>query len=591
MSHIGHLGRWTLRVLCIVLTLRLGFCAVPASASPNIQDSCVVRGRLLTASGRPVRAGFVRIYGPGSIGRRTLTKADGTFLTSVPHPGGYHIACAAVHHKTVFLPLLVAQPGVIGIAVKLGAPSFKVSPDTLSLIGDFNGFRLDGAIPLQSSAASAFKAVVPVSGDTLHYQVVGASDDRTPLAGTMADTFILDRRQPLIDNHLASFISLVITHRDSAVVVFNMDDLPKGATDAVVAFDDSLSQAARLAAIRQDFNKRERRVLDAYAAYRAAGGASDSFHWDSPVDLHDIDRAVAQERDPLLRAYMLLGYTHFAPSGIDTEHARRILTELTPDSPLWSLEWGGPERTFYNIARSLGDPVAARRYAERVVACSPDSTVRAAFLYFLSYDAHLRGANDELGRYFTRLEGEFPRSLYAERGRREFAPNRVIAVGRDVPDFRFRHLSDSTRAYTKQDFEGKFVLIDFWATWCGPCLGELPYLDRAYRLFGGRGLAILSVSFDQTARDVERLRTARWPMPWLHAWQVGGFSSDAARAFEIVGIPRPILVGPQGKILAVDEDLRGERLERTLARFMEPQLRHDRRKSEHSPRLRPRTKA
>ena len=80
-----------------------------------------------------------------------------------------------------------------------------------------------------------------------------------------------------------------------------------------------------------------------------------------------------------------------------------------------------------------------------------------------------------------------------------------------------------------------------------------------------RGLEILSLSFDQHASQVDEFRQAKWPMPWLHAFVEGGFRSDLAKRFEVVGIPTPILVDETGTIIATAGFLRGETLEKTLA--------------------------
>lgn len=206
-----------------------------------------------------------------------------------------------------------------------------------------------------------------------------------------------------------------------------------------------------------------------------------------------------------------------------------------------------------------------REYAEEVVEVHGDSSVRAAFLYDLLSEAHRIGDLQRAGRYYTRMATDFSSTVQADWARKEFAPNRAIMRGNAAPDFAFASLQDSTRIYRPAEFRGKYLLIDFWATWCGPCVGELRYLQRAHEDYKDRGLVVLSVSFDERPDDVRRFRGPKWPMPWLHAFVPQGFASDAARAFEIAGIPRPILIDPEGKIIAVDDELRREALDRTLA--------------------------
>ena len=94
------------------------------------------------------------------------------------------------------------------------------------------------------------------------------------------------------------------------------------------------------------------------------------------------------------------------------------------------------------------------------------------------------------------------------------------------------------------------------------------YLHKVYDRFKDRGLVILSLSLDQKPEDVEQFMKEEWDMPWLHSFVEGGFTSPLAESFEVWGIPKPILIGPDGTILATGSELRGDRLEATLARHL-----------------------
>lgn len=142
---------------------------------------------------------------------------------------------------------------------------------------------------------------------------------------------------------------------------------------------------------------------------------------------------------------------------------------------------------------------------------------------------------------------------------------RDVQVGDSVPAFEVRALADSTVTYSDESLRGQTVLLDFWATWCAPCIAELPDLHDAYESYSDDGFTILSLSFDGSPQEVVAFREDEWAMPWLHAFVEGGFRSDVAEAFDVIGIPKPVLVGPDGTILATGSDLRGEKLAETLA--------------------------
>jgi hypothetical protein len=93
-------------------------------------------------------------------------------------------------------------------------------------------------------------------------------------------------------------------------------------------------------------------------------------------------------------------------------------------------------------------------------------------------------------------------------------------------------------------------------------------LHSVYERFGGGDFEILSISLDQRVGDVGEFRAEKWEMPWLHAFLEGAFYADMAREFEVSGIPKPVLVDPQGTILAAGPELRGDRLEETVAQHL-----------------------
>lgn len=112
-------------------------------------------------------------------------------------------------------------------------------------------------------------------------------------------------------------------------------------------------------------------------------------------------------------------------------------------------------------------------------------------------------------------------------------------------------------------FRGKYVLVDFWASWCGPCRAENPNVVKAFNKFKGKNFAILGVSLDRPGqKNAWTNAIMQDNLTWTHVSDLQYWNSMVVPLYHIEGIPYNVLVDPQGKIIA--EALRGDDLERKL---------------------------
>ena len=130
----------------------------------------------------------------------------------------------------------------------------------------------------------------------------------------------------------------------------------------------------------------------------------------------------------------------------------------------------------------------------------------------------------------------------------------------DVPDIRLNRPDGSEIKLS--DLRGKTVLIDFWASWCGPCRKENPNVVKLYQKYRKKNFTVFSVSLDQDATNWKQAIKSDqliWP---YHGSELKGWNSSFVSQFNIQSIPFTVLVDPKGKVIGVN--LRGEDLENRL---------------------------
>jgi thiol-disulfide isomerase/thioredoxin len=136
---------------------------------------------------------------------------------------------------------------------------------------------------------------------------------------------------------------------------------------------------------------------------------------------------------------------------------------------------------------------------------------------------------------------------------------RLDRVGKPAPAEVARDMQG--KPFRISDLKGKYVLVDFWATWCTPCVAELPNVQAAFAKYHAKGFEVVSVSLDETAEPVvDFVRSRKIPWRQIHNATAGG---DLVAAYGVTSIPATFLVGPDGTIVRIE--LRGPALEKALS--------------------------
>jgi thiol-disulfide isomerase/thioredoxin len=138
-----------------------------------------------------------------------------------------------------------------------------------------------------------------------------------------------------------------------------------------------------------------------------------------------------------------------------------------------------------------------------------------------------------------------------------------LAVGKQFPDFQEKDLEGKPLSIA--NYKGKVVLVDFWATWCGPCVAELPHVLETYKKHHAEGFEIVGISLD-SERDKLTSFIKEKGMDWSQYFDGQGWQNKLAQEYGVNSIPATYLLDRTGKIIG--RDLRGEALEQAVAKAL-----------------------
>lgn len=212
------------------------------------------------------------------------------------------------------------------------------------------------------------------------------------------------------------------------------------------------------------------------------------------------------------------------------------------------------EKEFYTIQEEN------QKSLKKFIRENPNSVVAAYATTYLINPEQEFAFTDSMNNVFQKT---LPDSKYTKALSAKIQKTGGTAIGVTAPEIKLP--SPDGQEIALSSLRGKYVLIDFWASWCGPCRKENPNVVRMYNKYKDKGFEIFGVSFDQN-KDKWVQAIAADKLTWPHVSDLKGWESSAAQLYGITSIPHTILLDKEGKIIA--KNLRGEALEQKLAEVL-----------------------
>lgn len=230
----------------------------------------------------------------------------------------------------------------------------------------------------------------------------------------------------------------------------------------------------------------------------------------------------------------------------------------------------------YNSARSTNDITtmqAKQAEFEKLTAGVKDGLKnfikdhpKSAVSGFIIYSEYSNSANfsmKEVEEVVALLDKSVLDTKFGKLAQDRLATLRGTTIG--YPAINFTQNTPEGKPVKLSDYKGKYVLVDFWASWCGPCRAENPNVVAAYQKYKDKGFTVLGVSFDQN-KDAWLKAIEKDQLTWVHVSDLKGWGNEVGRIYSITSIPQNLLIDKDGKI--VDKNLRGAALEEKLQELL-----------------------
>lgn len=566
----------SLRVLATVLLVSSAVPSGHAQSQSASESGTLIRGTV-TGHGESMPKAHVTAIAAGRTTLSTVPVADdGSYEITVDTTGIVKLHVNGVHHKARIVPLYLPSPDTLGLDVRLATRSYRDDLSSVAVVGEFNDFRASPSqgIPMEKRSDGTYATTVPAPGDSLAYRLSNVVPSPVgSVSGLQADAYVLQRR-----GGSPFYASALHAPADSVQVVFDPEKRIVSDAEGSYQFENEDSVQARFA--RTVTRLEDRAAAHTETMMKAHFGAAlkegnpeeykaklKAFDW-SPN--HEAIKAALSENPPSdLRGALLVAYLANTRSP-DSSYAQEALMVVEPSSPAWTYAGAGatmgPGVAVLQALQSSGQPDAYTSYAEEMLRVTPMNDFKPRLLFHLLKRAAKTGDETRQELFYTWLQSEYSDTRLTKRAT-EYAPSSPLQEGAPVPSFEVSALQSDEKTYTPESFKGRYLLIDFWTPWCAPCYSEIPHLRKAQNRYGDK-LTILSVSLAGTLASVKKT-VNEYEMPGGHAVAEKGFDSRIAKQFEVVSIPKPILVGPDGTIRVADRArLLGETLLETLDRVI-----------------------
>ncbi|MDA3844362.1 MAG: TlpA disulfide reductase family protein [Candidatus Kapabacteria bacterium] len=543
----------------LTLTIILASCGEEAKIN-------TVHGSLLSCENQPMQAANVEAYIFNSKidTVKISTDSDGKFELEFDQAEMIAFNFFGADHMKYKLTLYTTGISEsFDLKVNLQANSLPEEMNDVRVIGNFNHFDFEEGVSMTLQSDGTYEAIVPNDTDTLFYQLLGITSGgmNRSVNGTSHDFLVYDGG--------GDYRSAVITNDKEVKIVFNpikkhYPDTKYSATSTNELINDYISSHNDLI---KKYNESFTGLHEAMAE-----GNKEKIKAVFSAGLSTIGEMIKVEKDKRILSDQIFTYCEINETAarfhVNVDHDPIVKSIILKELPVNSNIWIGNYVHIPSALLIVGSDQALdllKKFQKGSLSDKQKVNIFANSVELFSMTENEETCNSIL----EMMETFYPEERATKLAGIEFGDKGLVKIGNQVPEFSSNSLDNPKEIISSESIKGKYTLIDIWAVWCSPCRGEMEHLHAAYEKYKDKNFQMLSISFDKTINDVQKYRAGKWKMPWSHIFATGAFSGKIGEAFEVRGIPKPLLIDPDGKILALSPGLRGDALLETLAKYLD----------------------
>lgn len=508
--------------------------------------------------------------------------------------GYYRIRFTGTNHREFEIPFFFRDAkDTFNFDVQLEPFYFPTPPDKIPIIGNFNDFDWDKPIYLQKGLNNIYSGLVKKKNpknDTIIYQVITNDTlNGEPVWRSINGT---QGKFHKLDYSFKDYSSFIIERGGEVKIQFDLNQFP---TRKVAPNIKVLNKNAKnfeliygylkILENRNRFEKKQNEIAKRYKSKGITNFLSNTLDKLTSksikeviyFEMDDTYKSFKNSKDYYTREMFALEYIRYVGSllllkyspyigwlksiEIQQNNLNQVLKNINLRSPLLSSDnfFRETPKLYALVLCHLNQPKYFG-FLDSLVDHYPSEKVSIDVLdACIEFYTAVNKNEERANYYYQKLLANFPNSETALYYRGKMG--RKIKTGSTCPSFVTNSLSDTTRKLSFSNFKGKYLLIDFWSTTCGPCIAEFPILLEAYKKYKTKNFEILSVSLDvDYNKALNYVKKNNDKLPWSHAVETKSFQSKIAKDFGVLAIPFPILVDPSGKVIATDIEVRGKYL-------------------------------